>query len=361
MEEMKKSRVILWAVVLIILAILALLLRYKMHFHWSAFSAEVRSDWSAMSTGIATADRKRLLFGVVLIYVSYWIRALRWAILLKPQKKVRAMTILGSQFIGFTAVALFGRLADLTRPYLIARRTGLTLASQIATYTLERMFDLGAAALIFSSALVLTPKDAVLPHREIFIHVGVFSLLLTVTIALFAFGLRIAGEAAAFYAEKVFSLVSPKFGAGIGGKIRAFREGMNALSTFRDFLAVSALSLLMWGMIALVYLEVVHSFVNTPELATRSFQETMLLMGASIGGSLLQFPVLGWFTQIGITAEAMHTFFNAPGPAATACGALLLAVTFLAVIPVGLIYARIEGVSLRKAAVSSETAAEEIL
>jgi hypothetical protein len=46
----------------------------------------------------------------------------------------------------------------------------------------------------------------------------------------------------------------------------------------------------------------------------------------------------------------MHEFYGAPIEAATACGALLLGVTFLSIIPAGLICARMGGVSLRAAA-----------
>ena len=53
----------------------------------------------------------------------------------------------------------------------------------------------------------------------------------------------------------------------------------------------------------------------------------------------------------------MHTFFGAPLEAATACGALLLMVTFLCIIPAGLIYSRVEHVSLKKVAEESEAAA----
>jgi hypothetical protein len=79
----------------------------------------------------------------------------------------------------------------------------------------------------------------------------------------------------------------------------------------------------------------------------------MLLMAASIGGSLLQLPIVGWFTQIAVTAAAMNAFYGAPIEAATACGALLLVVTFLSIIPAGLIFARLEHVSLKAPAEES--------
>ncbi len=115
----------------------------------------------------------------------------------------------------------------------------------------------------------------------------------------------------------------------------------------------------MWGMIGGAYLETVHAFVDTPELAGLTYSRTMLLMAASIGGSLLQLPIMGWFTQIAVTAAAMHEFYGAPIEVATACGAMLLVVTFLCIIPIGLVYARVEGVSLQQVASESGTAAAD--
>jgi hypothetical protein len=112
----------------------------------------------------------------------------------------------------------------------------------------------------------------------------------------------------------------------------------------------------MWMLIGSAYLQTAHAFVQTPELDGLTFSRTMLLMAVSIGGSLLQLPIIGWFTQIAVTATAMHTFYGAPIEAATACGAMLLVVTFLCIIPTGFIYSQLEHVSLKKIAQESEAA-----
>jgi hypothetical protein len=112
----------------------------------------------------------------------------------------------------------------------------------------------------------------------------------------------------------------------------------------------------MWVLIGFAYLQTAHAFTNTPELAGLTFSRTMLLMAVSIGGSLLQLPIIGWFTQIAVTATAMHTLYGAPIEAATACGAVLLVVTFLCIIPTGIIYSRVEHVSLKNVAKESEAA-----
>ena len=331
---------------LVVLAVLVYLFRGKVHFDWAMFWQQLRY----VSAG-------HIVAGIALIYGTYWLRTVRWAVFISPTKKVSAASLLGSQFIGFTAVALFGRLADLTRPYLVARRAGLSLSSQVAVYTIERMFDLGAAAIIFSCALAFTPRD--LPNHDVFVRAGVLSMGATLSIAVFAGAIRAAGGAVAGFARGTVGLVSKSAGESIATKIIGFRDGLNALSSARDFGEVVVLSLAMWLMIGFAYLETVHAFWHTPELGGLTFSRTMLLMAASIGGSLLQLPIIGWFTQIAVTAAAMHTFYGAPIEAATACGAMLLVVTFLCIIPTGFIYSQVEHVSLKRVAEESEAAGKD--
>jgi hypothetical protein len=52
----------------------------------------------------------------------------------------------------------------------------------------------------------------------------------------------------------------------------------------------------------------------------------------------------------------MHESYNAPIEAATACGALLLFVTFLSIIPAGLLAARLNHVNLKSAATEATEA-----
>jgi glycosyltransferase 2 family protein len=338
---MKSRKDLLVTAVLLLLALIVFVNRGRIHFDWAMFWQQLRHvAWIHIAIGIA------------LIYSTFFLRSVRWAVFLSATKKVSPFALVGPQFIGFTAVAIFGRLADVIRPALVAKRIQLPVASQIAVYTIERMFDLGAAAIIFSSALLFAPSN--LPHHDIFVRTGLISLAGTAFIAIFSVTIRVAGGAVASILHATLRPISPALAESIADKVRGFRDGLNAISSAQDFLVTALISLAMWGLIGCAYVQTLHAFPSTPELATISFSSTMLLMGASIGGSLLQLPIIGWFTQIAVTAAAMHEFYNAPIEAATACGALLLVVTFLSIIPMGLIYARINHVSLKSAATQAE-------
>jgi hypothetical protein len=272
---------------------------------------------------------------------------------------VPVLSLVGTQVIGFTAVALIGRVADLVRPYLVAKRTGLPLSSQVAVYIVERLFDAGSMALIFSTVILLAPEGA-LPHPEIVRKAGYWGLLLTIAGGLFLVAVRMAGGVVATFMEDLFGLLSKNLGHAIGHKIRTFRAGLDTLRTASDFLTTAILSLVMWGLIAVAYLETLQAFVASPQLGSMTLAKCMLLMAFSGGASLFQLPILGWFTQTGLVAAAIASFYGAGPEASTACAATILLVTFLAIIPVGLVWARFEHVSLRKLAAESGEAHESL-
>lgn len=343
---MKNGKLIVSLVVLVLLAGFGIWAYYHVNFSFANFRSQLEQvDWTKIAIGLGC------------IYVAYVVRAVRWALLLRPNKRVPLLSLLGVQVIGFTSVALVGRVADLTRPYLTAKKTGLTLSTQIAVYIVERLFDAGSMALIFSSVILLAPAGA-LPHPEVFKKVGLWGLAGTVAGALFLVLVRLAGGVVAGFFEKTFGVLSKALGQAMGEKIRSFRTGLDTLRTPGDLVVTLALSLGMWGLIALAYMETALAFVASPQLASMTLAKGLVLMIVSGGASVFQLPVLGWFTQIGVVATALSSFFGVAPEPATACAAMLLIVTFLAVVPVGLIWAQFEHVSLRKVAVESEQAGE---
>jgi hypothetical protein len=83
-------------------------------------------------------------------------------------------------------------------------------------------------------------------------------------------------------------------------------------------------------------------------------------MVVSGSASIVQLPVVGWFTQIGIVAFAIAGILHVGLEPATACAATILLITFLSIVPAGLIWARFEHVSLRNIARESERREENL-
>lgn len=347
---MKARRLLLYVVVVAALVALVLVVRQRVHFQWSVFADQIKSvSW------------QHIMLAIIAIYLNYLVRGIRWASFLRPTKKVPVFSLVGSQVIGFTAVAIFGRLADLVRPYLIAKRTNLVVSSQIAIYTVERMFDVGSMALIFALVLLFAPDRATLPHHEALQHSAIAFLAITVFLAVFAFAVHWSGLFVADFAEKSLGSLSPKLGSGVATKIREFREGLNALRGVGDFVNATVLSLVMWVLVTLSYFEVTHAFVASPELAGMTLARVVVLQASSLAGSLVQLPVIGWFTTIGVVEAAMQTLFGVKSEPALGCSAMILLIVSMGIIPVGLIWSRFEHVSLKSVAHESERLEDEEL
>lgn len=365
---MKKHQ---WLVGFVVLAALVALVfwgRNRIHFDFAVFREQ-----------LALADWRKIVLAVLFIYVGYFFRSARWALLLRHNQKVGLFSLIGTQVMGFTAVALIGRVADPVRPYLVAKRTKMPLSTQIAVYIVERLFDFGSMGVIVSLALLWIPYPATaaagghagllarvfapLLHRYPAVTVILTrfgALLLTMVAVLVLVAVRLSGEAVARFFEHSFGLVSRSMGHAIAHKVRTFHSGLGAIRSFSDFGLAASLSLIMWALIALAYLETAHAFTASPALSTMSIPQCVLLLIVSGGVSVVQLPVLGWFSQIAIVAAALGSFFGATPEAATACAATLLLVSFLSIIPVGIAWAQFENVSLRKVTVESEHAEEQL-
>jgi len=342
-----RNRIVL---VIVLLAVAALIWfgRGRIHFNWGVFVEQLRqAEWSRIALALAS------------IYLGYVFRAARWALLIRHLKKVPLFSLLGTQVIGFTAVALIGRVADPVRPYLVAKKTGLPLSTQFAVYVVERLFDAGSMALIFCSVILLAPAGAI-PHPEIVRKASYTALASTVAGGLFLLAVRLAGGVVASWAERMFGLASARLGKSVGDKIRTFRSGLDTLRSVSDFAVTLGISLSMWALIALAYLQTMRAFVASPQLGHITLPECMLLMASSMVASGFQLPIIGWFTQIGLVAAAMSTFFGVAPEPATGCAATLLVVTFLGTVPIGLIWSRFDHISLKGITRESEEAGEEL-
>jgi uncharacterized membrane protein YbhN (UPF0104 family) len=318
----------------LVMAVILWLLRGRMHL-----------DWHSLREQFAAVSWSRVALGVLVITLCYWLRSARWAVLLSPVRKTRAIEVLPAQFIGFTGVAIFGRVADFTRPYMIAKRTETAVATQFAIYSMERTFDVASAAILFSVALAFAPES--MPHHHEFVKAGMLSLAATVFLAVFAMAIRIEGQRLAAMTEHLLKGVAPKLASTAAEKVLDLQKGFAGISTFGEFVSAMTLSLLMWAGIACCYLLGATAFRATPQLAGFSASATMLVLATGIGGSVIQLPVLGWFTTIAIFATTLHGLFGVPLETATAAAAMIYAMTSLSVIPIGLVTAQVMGVGLR--------------
>jgi uncharacterized protein (TIRG00374 family) len=347
---MDKKRIVVSTIVFLILAALV----YFQFREWRAF------DWSKFRSLSQQIRWFHVLHAVLWIYFGYVLRAVRWKIFLLPVRPKASYTgLIASTLIGFTGLALLGRPGELVRPYLISKRENLPFSSQMGVWAIERLFDVGAFTILMVFAIFFLPGAMQsIPHPEYYhkFRIGGFLLMgLVAGLAVAAVVVSRSGEALAAWVEKRFAHLAANLGNRIAEKIREFGLGLRIVHGPISLALSIVVSVAMWFVIAVAYQEVAHAY-GTDALDI-SRPQVLLLMGASIFGSMLQLPGVGGGSQVA-TIAALTRIFDVPAEMATSCAILLWLVCFVAVVPLGLALAHHERLSLRKLSKESHQAEE---
>jgi uncharacterized protein (TIRG00374 family) len=348
---MNKKRYFVYAAVLSVLSVLVYLqFRTWRNFDWARL-LQYRLDW------------RHILHGVGYIYLAYLLRAVRWKIFLQPvRRQASLLGLVRPTLIGFAGLALLGRPGELIRPYLIARRENLSFASQVAVWAVERIFDVGGFTVLMVAAIFLPSKLRTFtlnapPDVRHWIHFTGYALIALVLALLSAAVLMsYRGHRIADWVEGRFSHLAENLGQRIAHRIREFTVGLDTIHGPFAFLQLSAVSVLMWWVIALAYKEVTHAY-GAP-MSEMSATKVLLLMGASMIGSMVQLPGVGGGSQLATISALDHVFDIVPKELTVSCGIMLWLVTFVAVVPVGLLLSHHERLSLRKLSEESAHAEE---
>lgn len=339
---MNKHRYLAYGLALVVLGVLVYLqFRHWSEFDWPTFWREGRR--LGYAPGIF-----HLLHAVALIYLTYVVRAIRWNIFIDPaRRKTSGLSLVAPTVIGFTGLALFGRPGEMVRPYLIARRQDVPFSSQLAVWAVERIFDIGAFAVLLAGtaffATATTPQR--LKYSGSFRGAALLLLVLVAGMIVSAWVAHRHGEGLANWLEKRFSRLSSNFGHKVATRVREFRDGLNTIHGKWSFVQLVVLSIVLWCMIAVAYKEVTHAYGQ--EALEIPQTQVLLLMGSSMVGSIVQLPGVGGGSQLATIAVLEH-IFGVPKELAASCGITLWLVTFVSVVPLGLILSHRERLSLRE-------------
>ncbi len=347
---MNKKQIFTLIIVVAILAVLFYLqFREYKHFPWHRLLEETIAVFSTPHSQV------KVLTALFFIYLAYFLRALRWKILLSGLKEVSVSSLLPAQFVGFTGLALLGRPGELVRPYIIAKKHDVSLASQLAIWSVERVFDMGAFAVIFVvSLLKLAPELRHLAGKQLSgVQHKSYSLVALIMLAII--GIVLLGK----FRVKFAGMVDHRFAPNstmhrIGKKMVTFAEGLDTIRSFGEFVQVTVISIVIWLGLAAAYLEVLHAY-SDPILSNLSLRAVPLVMAGSMLGSIFTVPGVGGGPQLG-TLAVMNQALGVEISEATSCSLVLWFLTFATVIPVGLYLAHRERLSLRK--LESEAEAE---
>lgn len=112
-------------------------------------------DWAEVRSGLAKADKFYLALAFIGICIGYFIRAVRWQVLLKPISDSRLHDLFATTTVGFAAILIVGRAGEIVRPmWLPMRDRRIRPSAAFVTIVLERILDLASVMAFFSISLI---------------------------------------------------------------------------------------------------------------------------------------------------------------------------------------------------------------
>jgi len=346
-----RRRVWRWVVLLILsaAAMFWLLQRWR----------DMQFEWKAFATSFLSLDWRWAAGSIVLSLLTYYGRALRWRVMLRPLvPHPSRWRLFSATAIGFTAVVLLGRPGELVRPYLIATKEKVPFSSQLAAWFLERICDLLAVLVVFGVALTqLDPARArVGPALRWILETGGWALgVLGAACLLVLVMLRWFSDTMRRRILDGLSFLPEAHHRRLGRIITGFIDGASAAKTRASVIWLFLYTVLEWVLVTLCFAFLMRAYPATAGFALR---DVLVFMGFVAFGSIFQIPGVGGGVQV-VAILVLTQMYGLRMEMATSIAVMLWCITFVGIVPIGLALAFHEGLSWKRLRQLEETAAAE--
>jgi uncharacterized protein (TIRG00374 family) len=255
-------------------------------------------DWNDVRKSLSQADPFYLTLSVLIICIGYFLRAVRWKVLLEPITKSSLRELFATTTVGFAAIFLIGRAGEIVRPmWLPMRDRRVRPSAALVTLALERIFDLAALACFFAVNLLWFTPPPGREHEFAFVEWAGWLILAGVVIGFAALVIyqRVSDRFIAWFEQKTDRTWIPKRLQKIMLSIlEQLSAALAILRNWRETLGVVFWTFLLWLAISLPTWYVLLAF-NIPI----TFSDSLFIMGIASLSSVVPTP--------GGAAGAFHT------------------------------------------------------
>ena len=305
-------------------------------------------EWELFASTFRALDAAWLGAAAFIAWLTYLGRALRWRVLIRHLKPNPSLwNLFTGTAIGFTAIVLFGRPGEMVRPYVIGLKERLSFSSQMAAWLVERMYDLMMALLIFGIALsqVKTTGVKIGEGLQWVLSAGGYAAAGVATICIVVFvALRQFGEASVRRIIEAGSVLPERYHGILSRLVSAFSEGIQSTKNSSAVLSALAYSVVEWVLIVLCYACI---FRASPSTAAFGWMDVLIFVGFVSFGSVVQIPGVGGGMQI-VTIAVLTELFGMPVEVSGGLAVVLWIITFVVIVPFGLILAFHDGLNWGK-------------
>jgi len=315
---------------------------------WHVHREQLGFDWHRFTATFLQVKLEWLLAASVLSILSFYGRALRWAEMMRPLGRVpRMYEIFSATAIGFTAIVLFGRPAELVRPYLISLRGAVPFTSQIAIWLLERIYDLLIVLILFGFGVAGIRQSGVEvgPRIEGMLRVAGYSVGILCALALgILFCLREFSEPMQRRLVESLAFLPEHWQSRVDQVAGSFVRGVASTKEHRALALVVFYSCIEWAIILLSYAAL---FQAIPAVSALSVSDILIFLGLVSFGSIVHLPGGGGGAQIA-SVVVLVELFRLPLEVASGITIFVWIVAVAVIVPVGAVMAVQQGLGWRR-------------
>lgn len=298
---------------------------------------------------VAGANHLYLLLAAISIGITYVLRAIRWQVMLRPTREASLKNVLVGTVIGFAVVGVIGRPAEFLRPYLIARKEGMPVTSQLGAWTLERILDSLAIVALLGASLWLWPPviasgTTASALLESFRKAGMILLVMTLGIAVVLTVLHFYPAVARNFLNSLIRPLPEKIRNHLHSTFDHFISALAVIGDLPNLLLALLSTAIVWFCVLGSYWCAAQA-LGTPVDAINLGGLTLVMVASGLG-SMAHLPAVGGGIQIATVLSLTH-LFNIPIPIATSMALFVWVITYLLVLIPGIPLAAREGISWR--------------
>ena len=222
----------------------------------------------------------------------------------------------------------------------------MSFSSQVAAWLLERILDLMMVLLIFGLALAQISRSGFQPgpRMAVVLQVGGTIVGLTAAVCLAVLLLfRYFTEKMQHRLVDSISFLPEQVRARITTLLGAFLQGMQSTRSNAYIFQLMAYSLLEWGLVVICYLVLLWAF---PATAAFGLTDVVIFMGFVGFGAAVQIPGVGGGVQVA-SIFVFTEFFRLSLETAAGLALVLWLISFVLVVPIGVVLAFREGLNWR--------------
>lgn len=288
----------------------------------------------ADTDGIVQAFRDAKYWPIVPMFLSllgfYWLKALRWSVLLSPSYQVSGNQLVPAMMAGAAGNNLLpAHFGELVRVYFAGKKFDIPKSTVLATLVVERLFDMIIVLVIFSIGLMAGDYSSEFYNGAIFLLVAAL-LVMIASILLTRYTDRFI-----YFFEHKLTFLSAGIRQNISAQIHNLSTGLLALGKKNLYLNVVINSIVQWlCMAACFYFSLLAFNIDVSPMVAiviLGFTVVGLTLPTSPGffGTIEYCYVLA-LTAVGVdatTAVSAAIFYHLPAwIGVTAIGLLLLRV-----------------------------------